>query len=188
MRLPDGERFDDALDLVHDHRWRAYKPQLGEDQLAELLVVLEPWFREEFARSRSRVPNRKPAKVDKGSQQRGRRLVGIRSAGMCEIQVTGVCTGRGAEWCHRRARSQGGTWSPANGLRGCRECHAWTHANPHAAQQNGWAVPSFGEPAERPVLRMGEWVVLDDDGCFRPTLAVVGGGFSAVETNEVETT
>ena len=169
MKLPEGERLDAALDLFHDDSWAGVnKPDLHVEQLAHLLVVLEPWFRAEFApgrrdRPKQKVQTRSAPKVDKGSQSQGRTLVYARSGRVCEVQ-TEVCTGRGQEWQHRKNRSQQGTWHASNGLDACSACHAWIHANPHAAQQNGWTVPSFADPAERPVLRRGVWVLLDNEG------------------------
>lgn len=58
MKLPDGERFDEARDLFHDHRWVSNKPFMGDEQFAELLAVMAPWYRTEFAPIR-----RKPGKA-----------------------------------------------------------------------------------------------------------------------------
>lgn len=174
MKLPKGDRLDDAVDMWHSDSWDCPggKPQVSVEQLAHGLVVLERWFRDELFPRRLpsvpkeyRKPPQKPAKVDRGSQSQGRLLVGQRSGGQCEIQVTSVCTGQATDWCHRRARSQGGTWSPQNGLHGCRECHAWTHAHPSIARVNGWVCKSY-DPIDTGVRRRGVWVVLDEEGGF----------------------
>lgn len=180
MKPPTGERFDAALDLFHDHHWTANKPQLGEDQFAELLAVMADWFREEFAPKRSRVTTRKPAKVDKGSEARGRRLVAERSEGLCEVQTV-ACAGRAREWQHRKNRSQRGTWGAENGLHACSRCHQMIHENPHWARSYGWTVWSHEDPAEVPVLRRGDWVYLDADGGLSVADQVYAGGWSAVE-------
>lgn len=163
MKLPEGQRFDDARDLFHDHRWRENKPFMGDEQFAELLVVLRPWFEQEFARKRTRVPARKPAKVDKGSEQKARRLVAERSGGLCEICA--LATAR--EWHHRKNRSQGGRWEAGNGMHLCRADHAYVTEHPAEAARNGWTVRSF-EPCSVPVVRRGKWVRFDDEGGFEP--------------------
>lgn len=167
MRPPEGERLDEALDMWHSDSWDCPggKPRVSDEQLSHGLAVMADWFREEFALPKAKVANRPATKADKGSQHRGRRLVERRSGGVCEIQVEGVCVGPATDWCHRRARSQGGTWSPQNGLHGCHECHMWTHAHPSTARVNGWACKSY-DPIDTGVLRRGEWVVLDEEGGF----------------------
>jgi hypothetical protein len=174
MKPPSGARLDDALDMLHNDSWAGVnKPELYAEQVARLLVIWELWFRDEFApkpradRPKQKVQSRATPKVDKGSQSQGRTLVYGRSGRLCEVQ-TEVCTGFGQEWQHRKNRSQQGTWHASNGLDACSPCHAWIHANPHAALQNGWTVPSFADPAERPVLRRGVWVLLDNEGSFEP--------------------
>ncbi len=170
MRLSEGDELDDALELFHNHSWVEHKPQISAVQMAELIPVLAPLFQRSRPRVRQDKPkqmvaNRPKAKVDRGSESRGRRLVGVRSGGLCEIEVDGVCTGRATDWCHRHARSQGGTWSPQNGLHGCHECHMWTHAHPSKARVNGWVCKSY-DPIDTGVLRRGVWVVLDEEGGF----------------------
>lgn len=172
MRLPDGERLDAALDLFHDHRWEVQKPLIYELQLAELLVVLRPWFEQEFAQKKQRVSVRaRPPKVDKGREGSCRDLVRKRSGGTCER-----CSVRLAESMHhRRFRSQGGPWTPSNILHLCGDgttgCHG-VLTNTRGAREEfeaaGWIVPSHADWAETPVLRHGEFVILLDDGGFEP--------------------
>jgi hypothetical protein len=170
MKLPDGDRLDAALDLFHDHRWDVQKPLIYELQMAELLVVLRPWFEQEFAPKSTRVPARKPAKADKGSQKLGRDFVYGRSGGWCEIAIPDLCAGLGREWHHRLNRSQGGRWDASNGLHTCTPCHDYvTNRAREEAKASGWAVaPGVTPPIEVPVLRRGVWVYLDDEGGFEP--------------------
>lgn len=168
MKLAEGEVLDDALELFHNHAWVEQKPELSAVQLAELIPVLAPLFqqaRPKVQAAKQKVPARAKPKVDKGSQSRGRTLLTARSGGVCEIQVYAVCTERATDWCHRRARSQGGTWSPQNGLHGCHECHMWAHAHPSKARTMGWICKSY-DPIDTGVLRRGQWVVLDEQGGF----------------------
>jgi hypothetical protein len=160
-----------ALDLFHDHRWQCQKPVIYEVQMPELLVALWPWFEAEFARKRSRLPARKPAKVDKGREGSCRDLVRKRSGGTCER-----CSVRLAESMHhRRFRSQGGPWVPSNILHLCGDgttgCHGvLTNTRGHRAEFEaaGWIVPSHADWREVPVLRHGVFVILLDDGGFEP--------------------
>jgi hypothetical protein len=170
VRLADDDQIDEAQQAILNHRWVEHQPVLTSGQLAELLPLLEP-----VLRAKRRLPSvpkeyRKPrqktaVKEPEDSQHRGRRLVGKRSGGLCEIQVDKVCTGRATDWCHRRGRAQGGTWSPQNGLHGCHECHMWTHAHPSTSRVNGWICKSY-DPIDTGVLRRGVWVVLDEEGGF----------------------
>jgi hypothetical protein len=178
VRLPDEERVVEALELFHDHRWVQNKPPVYEPQMAELLVVLQPWFEEEFARKRTRVPARTSAKVNKPlskpaggtGQARARRLVRERSGGLCE--VCGVS--RATNYQHRKARahcSPEELWAVSNGLDVCGQgnvsgCHGLIHQNPAGAKDNGWTVPFWGSPRLAPVYRLNELVLLDDDGSF----------------------
>lgn len=74
---------------------------------------------------------------------------------------------------HRKNRSQGGLTVASNlqilGL----ECHAFKTEHPKNALEQGWAVPSWGDPKEWPARRwigtgLGTvrlaWVLYDDDG------------------------
>lgn len=170
MRMSEGPELDDALELFHNHQWQAYKPVISAEQMAELIPVLAPLFQQSRPRVRpkQKVRTRPRPKVDKGSEHRGRRLVGTRSGGLCEVGVDGICTGVAREWQHRKNRSQQGTWHASNGLHACSPCHQWIHANPSEATFHGWTVPSWGEPERTVVFRRGEWVLLKDDGTFEP--------------------
>lgn len=88
-----------------------------------------------------------------------------RSNGVCE-----VCdAARAWDAHHRRPRGMGGTRradsaTPAAGLHVCRACHNLLESHRDLAKLLGWLVPSTGSPAATPVLRRGQWVLLDDDG------------------------
>ena len=165
MRFVEGDRLDDAEQAILNHSWRSHMPHLPADQMGELLAVWEGWYRDEFRLSK---PKRvKPVKTVAPTESRGRRLLKVRSGGLCEVSADG-CTLTAREWQHRRNRSQQGTWAPSNGLHACRECHAWIHANPTAAHAVGWTVWSYENPVEVPVFRAKSWVYLDDDGSFEP--------------------
>lgn len=105
------------------------------------------------------------------SESRARRIVYGRSAGLCEPQIPDVgCTRQGAEWHHRRRRSQRGLWTPSNGLHVCRACHAAvTHPTDRKPEFEaaGWIVPPWDAPAAVPALihthTLGHALVLLDD-------------------------
>lgn len=168
MRFVEGDRLDDADELIHSHRWVENKPVISGVQLSELLVVLRPWYEQELAPPKARVRQRSRPKIDRGSEGRTRDLVRARSGGWCER-----CGERRAETMHhRRFRSQGGPWTPSNILHLCgdgtRLCHGELTA-PGFAQRGkyeaaGWIVSSHQDWREVPVLRRGELVVLDDLG------------------------
>jgi hypothetical protein len=176
VRLPDETLVDAAMEAFHSHGWEGQKPVIYEVHWPELLAVLGPVFEDEFARKRSRVPARKPAKVDKGSQARGRSLVYARSDGRCEAAIAGWCSLVATDWHHRKARSLGGRWDASNGMHLCRACHAWITENPLGAAQRGWYLTHREDPSAVPVKRFGELVLLDDDGGFEP---VEKGGTAA---------
>ncbi len=56
---------------------------------------------------------------------------------------------------HRQLRSQGGADTPENRIAlhgsGTTGCHGWVHANRAEAEEAGWIVPSYGDPALVPV-------------------------------------
>lgn len=81
-------------------------------------------------------------------ERESRALVYARAAGRCEMCLVRQPT----DYQHRKNRSQGGGWSPDNGLHLCHECHMWIHANPAVAGSGGWYVRSWQEPTAVPVL------------------------------------
>ena len=97
------------------------------------------------------------------------RQIEQRSNGDCEIGLTG-CTGTAVEIQHRRARGAGGSRRPetnlaSNSLAVCRSCHSWIESNLGVARVRGWSVrQSVGQPGLVPVLRLGVYVLLDDEG------------------------
>lgn len=85
---------------------------------------------------------------------------------------------------HRKDRSVGGLSVVSNlqvlGGTGTTGCHGWKSANPQEALAEGWAVPSWGDPAEWPArrwlpavagLRLA-WVLYDDEGGWTEISAV----------------
>ncbi|MEU0468949.1 hypothetical protein ABZ215_33510 [Amycolatopsis sp. NPDC006131] len=103
-----------------------------------------------------------------------RAIVRARSGGWCEVAIPGVCLGRATNYQHRVNRSQGGKYTPSAALDACGSgttgCHGAIHASPARAYENGWSVRSTDHPLTRPVLRRGEWVLLDDAGGYTPAL------------------
>jgi hypothetical protein len=164
MNLPEGDRLQDAIDMLHDHAWRANKPALSVEQTAELLAVWTDWFKAGLlpkrATPKQKVQNRTAPKVDKGSQSQGRTIVAARSGGLCEICALAPAR----EWHHRKNRSQGGTWAASNGMHLCGADHAYITEHPEQAAANGWTVKSYEDPTTEPVLRRGKWMLLDDSG------------------------
>lgn len=72
---------------------------------------------------------------------------------------------------HRRPKGMGGstaqdTNTHANGLWLCAGCHAWVHAHPGQAREEGWLVAQGRDPAAVPVRYRGTWTVLAHDGSF----------------------
>lgn len=84
--------------------------------------------------------------------------------GMCE-----VCGIRPAtNMHHRKNRSQGGRDTAANLLAVCGTgttgCHGYITEHPAEAYDKGWSVRRAFDPADVPVYRVGEWVVLTESG------------------------
>ncbi|MDN5916633.1 MAG: HNH endonuclease [Pseudonocardia sp.] len=95
------------------------------------------------------------------NEQKARRIVRDRSGGLCEVCSSAV----GREWHHRKNRSQGGLWSPENGLHVCSPHHRWITEHPASSWIKGWSVRGSGDPAIAPVFmaRYG-YVLLTSDG------------------------
>lgn len=107
------------------------------------------------------------------TQSAGRKLVAARSGGGCEVGILGVCQGVVTNVHHRRKRSHGGSWSPANLLGLCGSgttgCHGYIEAHPNYSRQYGyWIFSGDGEPNAVPVLlhvhTVPRWFLLDDEG------------------------
>ena len=104
------------------------------------------------------------------NEKQARALVYERSGGVCE-----VCSrARGTNWHHRQNQGQGGTWCPSNGLHVCGSgttgCHGRITTHPAAAREQGWAVPSWADPATTPVwLARQGWAYLAADGSTTTT-------------------
>jgi hypothetical protein len=98
------------------------------------------------------------------TEAKARTLVYARSGGICER----CSQARGAEWQHRKNRSQGGRWSPENGLHLCSPCHRYVHHKVTESQDNGWSVKGAFDPAAQPVLIQNgsRWVYLTADGSY----------------------
>lgn len=98
--------------------------------------------------------------------KKARAILYARSGYVCEM----CARARATEAHHRKNRSQGGTWSPANLLHVCHSCHVHVTTHPAAAREQGWAVRRDQEPAEVPVwiARKG-WSYLELDGSITPT-------------------
>lgn len=92
-----------------------------------------------------------------------RRIVTERAQGRCER--CGFY--RPLTMHHRRKRSQGGPWSPANIVAVCGHgtlgCHGRVEAQPAEANAEGFWLMA-GEPPHTPLRYRGHWAVLTDDG------------------------
>ena len=112
-----------------------------------------------------------------------REVVGYRDEGVC-VNCRRVDPVFGVNWDHRKNRSQGGTWEPANGQLLCGSgttgCHGYFTSHPQEAFATGYAVPGWAEPTEYPARRWvyggyvlkqvwvlydnaGQWTQIDDD-------------------------
>jgi 5-methylcytosine-specific restriction enzyme A len=87
---------------------------------------------------------------------------------VCEVMA--VCQGVTAEAAHhRRPRGAGGSRRPdtnqaANGIAVCNADHDYIESHREESLRNGWLVLQCETPAEKPVLRRGVFVFLDDYG------------------------
>lgn len=85
---------------------------------------------------------------------------------------------------HRKFKSRGGLDGFDNLLTLCRTDHDWVHAHPAAAEERGLVVPSWADPAARPVeLPAFGWVLLTAGGDVMP---VARGGAARSRTACVE--
>ena len=105
-----------------------------------------------------------------GFSKHTRELVFLRSGGRCER--CGVIRIR-VEYHHRRPRGLGGsratdTNGAANCVLLCVYCHRDIEAYREAAIDFGFLVPQGKKPAETPLRRHKQWVLLDDFGYVMP--------------------
>lgn len=79
------------------------------------------------------------------------------------------CGGQGAHWHHRRSRSvrDALTHNPANGVLLCTVDHAFVHAHPKKAMEEGFIVSRYFSPDEISFRRWdGRWILPDTEGGF----------------------
>ena len=74
-----------------------------------------------------------------------------RSGGRCEVQSK-VCTGKAAEFHHRKLRRHK-DHRDVNCLHACLACHDHIHDNPTKSYLMGWLVHEWMDPALVPVKR-----------------------------------
>ncbi len=170
MRPPEGERLDDAMALVLDHSWREHMPALSAEQLAELLEVVAPWFREELAPRRKPVApkasppkrRRQPGEVTSSRvPQRIRDAVLRRDGYCCQRCGAGLRVAEGDySLQHRDNRGMGGskllhTLENLVALCGSATtlCHGHVEANQTESYREGWSVPNGADPEDWPVYR-----------------------------------
>lgn len=106
------------------------------------------------------------------NERLARRLVRERSGGICEVCAIAYAT----NFHHRKNRSQGGRWTPENGLDVCGSgstgCHGFITANPKLSYEYGWAVRSRMNPELVAVRLAGRgWTFLDSTGAYLPITA-----------------
>lgn len=116
-------------------------------------------------------------KASGGSVAQARAAVYERSNGVCEL----CGASRGSNWHHRKARSQLGLWTPANGLHLCGSgttgCHGWVESHPAFSYENGWRLHTIDEPEAVPVwlsVPMPAPWLLDDQGDLAPAWHLFG--------------
>lgn len=167
MRLPDEHLVEAAMEAYCNHSWRGQRPMIYEAQMPELLAVLCPVL-DEFARKRSRVPARKPAKVDRPKDTRPkssvvpkrlRDAVLVRDEWCCQRCGLGV-RGRDYSLQHRDPRGLGGSRTKhtlANLVTLCGTattgCHGDVESFRNDAKRDGWLLPDGVVPEEWPVFR-----------------------------------
>lgn len=102
------------------------------------------------------------------TEAEARTVVAGRAMGRCE-----VCRRQANNWAHRVARSQGGLWTPSNGVLMCGSgttgCHGWCHHNRPDARTGGWILDAGADPREvavwlAPLSLWPGWWFLEDDG------------------------
>ena len=172
MKIPEGERLDDALDMWHNDSWDCPggKPELSGEQLAHGLMVMEPWFRDEYFVPRRQYREPRPKKAQKLPS---RPVRGSSSEVPEEIRVAvlkrdgDACTRCGAAIVrpyyslqHRRPRGMGGSrllHTMANLVTLCGSattgCHGEVESDRETSTRLGWLVPHGVTPEQWPVWR-----------------------------------
>lgn len=68
---------------------------------------------------------------------------------------------------HRKLRSRGGLDSVCNLIALCASCHRRCHSHVAWAQEQGFIVSAYADPASTPLaLGCERWVLLRPDGCY----------------------
>lgn len=158
MRLEEGDVLDDALELFHSHQWRAYKPQISAEQMAELVPVLAPLFAQ--SRPKKRAASRSGSKKASTSvriPQSIRDDVLDRDERLC--QRCGLALEGQRYSLHHRRRRQVGGHTMANLVSLCGSgstgCHGEIGSYRNDAVRDGWIVPDGAVPERWPVKRFG---------------------------------
>lgn len=115
----------------------------------------------------------KTGRKQHATEKQCRRLLPIRSGGVCEVQIPGVCTSTAQVPSHRKRRSQSSKaeiWSPTNVLHNCLPCelHLTEFGATSRVRSFGWTVHPTVAPAAVPVLRRDVWVWLTPSGDVVP--------------------
>jgi hypothetical protein len=95
-----------------------------------------------------------------------RDVVAVRAGGRCERCALSF---NSYQFHHRRPRGMGGSRDAvanraSNCLMLCRQCHAAVESKRELALELGFIVRQGQVPAEVPISRCGQWVLLADDG------------------------
>lgn len=159
-RFVEGDRLDDAEQLILNHSWVSNMPRLDADQLSELLGVLAPLYREEFRPTRVTPAQRKrKPSVSSNIPTKLRNAVLVRDGNRC--QRCGLSLyGRDYSLQHRDPRGMGGSklrHTMANLVALCGTattgCHGDVESFRNDAKRDGWLIPDGVTPEEWPVLR-----------------------------------
>lgn len=126
-----------------------------------------------------RLKTKRPTADARRAEESARLKVWARASQPHGIALCEVCGERApTNYQHRKARShcsKDELWAASNGLAVCGDgnlptgCHGKRiHLEPLAAKAAGWICESWLDPRDKPVLRFGEWCLLNDDGGFEP--------------------
>lgn len=120
-----------------------------------------------------------------GFSKATKELVFLRAGGRCErcgwIEEA-------TQYHHRRPRGMGGsraadTNTAANCLLLCHYCHTKVESDRDTSLGLGLLVPQGKSPAETPVWRLREWVLLDHYGYTTPVEEMAWNGSCSTTTN-----